>query len=340
MAERAEGATAADSLDRHRAGGRAGRGRGCWAATSGRSSPSVRIRRSMVIRAGDPGDQPAVDAGMRWMVDFDEAEAAGMALRIRSWPRISRRSIESLFVLGVNTTATANEGAKQLGEQLDAQHYTDGLEFLRFGTPSNNTSAERSGYGAEDVGHERSFATESGAVEVTTRCAIERAAPRRRAGLAGCRHRAGARERRWRQRQARRRSAQHEHSAVAVDVGLFPHQHDRHGRHGAHAGHARVGARSLHRARSQRRAVPAVALWQAAVRCAASHVARLWRPRAGEEAANAPDQWLRSFLISLRDNVWRPRLSDVARLGLRTSPPDPDADLADVMRTDAALEQL
>ena len=53
-----------------------------------------------------------------------------------------------------------------MGEQLDAQHYTDGLEFLRFGTPSNNTSAERSGYGAEDTGHERSFATESGAVAV------------------------------------------------------------------------------------------------------------------------------------------------------------------------------
>ena len=39
----------------------------------------------------------------------------------------------------------------------------------------------------------------------------------------------------------------------------------------------------------------------------------LWRPPAGEETANAPDQWLRNFLVSLRDNVWRPRLGDVAR---------------------------
>ena len=39
--------------------------------------------------------------------------------------------------------------------------------------------------------------------------------------------------------------------------------------------------------------------------------------------------------VSLRDNVWRPRLAEVARLGRRTSPPNPDADLADVMRTDA-----
>jgi hypothetical protein len=44
--------------------------------------------------------------------------------------------------------------------------------------------------------------------------------------------------------------------------------------------------------------------------------------------------WLRAFLISLRDNVWRSRLNDVARLG-RRNPPNPDADLADVMRTDA-----
>ena len=36
-----------------------------------------------------------------------------------------------------------------------------------------------------------------------------------------------------------------------------------------------VGARALRRARSQRRTVPAVALWQAAVRCSAGHVARL-----------------------------------------------------------------
>src|SRR6185295_15353548 len=113
-----------------------------------------------------PADQAAVDAGMRWMVDFEEAEAAGMALRIPIMAATLAGGIESLFVLGANTKATANDGAQQLSEQLDAQHYTDGLEFLRFGTPSNNTSAERSGYGAEDS--EQTFATQSGAVEVST----------------------------------------------------------------------------------------------------------------------------------------------------------------------------
>ena len=98
-----------------------------------------------------PGDQPAVDAGMRWMVDFDEAEAAGMGLRIPVSAQILAAGIDSLFVLGAAASATANQGAKLLSEQLDAQHYTDGLEFLRFGTPSNNTAAERSGYGARTL---------------------------------------------------------------------------------------------------------------------------------------------------------------------------------------------
>ena len=222
-----------------------------------------------------PGDQAAVDAGMRWMVDFDEAEAAGMGLRIPLSAANLAGGIESLIVLGAAAGATANEGAKQLGEQLDAQHYTDGLEFLRFGTPSNNTSAERSGYGAEDTGHERSFATESGAVEVTLDAQSNAQRLGTALGLPGAdiapvlasvgggsdRHEVDLRSMNTALWQA--------------TWGYFLTQHDRHGRHGPHAGHSGVGARALHRTRSQRRTVPAVALWQAAVRRPAGHVARL-----------------------------------------------------------------
>src|SRR5262249_903758 len=61
----------------------------------------------------------------------------------------------------------------------------------------------------------------------------------------------------------------------------------------------------------------------------------LWRPRAGEEAQFTRDSWLRDLLQKMRDTIWRARLSEVARVGLRQTPPDPDADLADVMRTEA-----
>jgi hypothetical protein len=278
-----------------------------------------------------PGDQPAVDAGMRWMVDFEEAEAAGMGLRIPLSAANIAGPIESLIVLGV----AANESAKQLAEQLDAQHYTDGLEFLRFGTPSNNTSAERSGYGAEDAGHERSFETESGAVEL---------------------------------KLDEQSNAQHLGSALgfpgddlAPVLATVSGGVDRHD----------VDLRSMNTALWQTTwgyflgnmigmegtgLTPEGLAWARdhfiahvrsggpfpPLRCGKQPYGVLpvtsldfWRPRTGEEGSNQPDMWLKSFLVSLRDNVWRPRLAEVARLGRRTNPPNPDADLADVMRTDA-----
>ncbi len=282
-----------------------------------------------------PGDQAAVDAGMRWMVDFDEAEAAGMGLRIPLSAANIAGPIESLIVLGVATGATANEGAKQLGEQLDAQHYTDGLEFLRFGTPSNNTTAERSGYGAEDTGHERSFATESGAVDVTLDTQSNAQRLGTALGLSG-----------------------DDIAPVLASVGGGSDRHE-------------IDLRSMNAALWQTTwgyfltnmigmegtgLTPEILAWTREhfvahvrsggpfppLRCGKQPYGVLpvtsldfWRPRVGEEGVNAPDMWLKTFLVSLRDNVWRPRLANVARLGLRTSPPNPDADLADVMRTDA-----
>src|SRR6185369_12292961 len=61
-----------------------------------------------------PDDEAAIDAGMRWMVDFDEAEAAGMGLRIPISAQILSAGIEVLFVLGAAASATADEGAQRL----------------------------------------------------------------------------------------------------------------------------------------------------------------------------------------------------------------------------------
>lgn len=282
-----------------------------------------------------PADQAAVDAGMRWMVDFDEAEAAGMGLRIQLSAANIAGPIECLFVLGVNTTASANEGAKQLSAQLDAQHYTDGLEFLRYGTPSNNTSAERSGYGAEDAGHERSFATESGAVDVTL---AEQSNAQRLGAALGLpdadiepvlasvsggvdEHDADLRSMNTALWQATwgyflTNMIGFEGTGLSADALAWARDH--------FTAHVRSGGPfpPLRCGRQPYGVLPVTSL-------------DFWQPRTGEETASIPDQWLKTFLISLRDNVWRPRLSAVARLGLRTSPPNPDLDLADVMRTDA-----
>src|SRR4030095_2414889 len=58
------------------------------------------------------------------------------------------------------------------------------------------------------------------------------------------------------------------------------------------------------------------------------------RHRGGGDPAAAQDTWLKGMLIALRDNVWRTAAASIARIGNRQNPPDPDADLADVMRTD------
>ncbi|MGH8310278.1 MAG: hypothetical protein ACRETX_10865, partial [Steroidobacteraceae bacterium] len=141
-------------------------GRPVIAVTGGVIGPELAVGPDPKAQEIDiPGEEPAIDAGMRWMVDFDAAMEKGMGLRIPISPQVLAAGIDSLFVFGVSS-AKADVGAQRLSEQLDAQHYTDGLEFLRLGTPSNNTTTERSGYSA-DPEHERSFRTESGAVEIT-----------------------------------------------------------------------------------------------------------------------------------------------------------------------------
>ncbi|MGH8188698.1 MAG: hypothetical protein ACREUC_19225, partial [Steroidobacteraceae bacterium] len=278
------------------------------------------------------GDEPAVDEGMRWMVDFAAAEEAGMALRIPLSAQVVAAGVESLFVFGASS-ATAEASAQRLSEQLDAQHYTDGLEFLRLGTASNNTTTERSGYSA-DPAHERSFKTESGAVDVAPD-------PQANAQLVG-------------------RALGLPTDEIANVLGSVNSSSDSH----------ELDLRSMNAALWQSTwgyflsnmvgmdgtgLTPEILAWVREhfiaavraggplppVRCGKQPYGilpvtslDLWKPRAGEEAAHARDQWLRDFLVRLRDNVWRPRLNDVARLGRRTNPPDPDADLSDVMRTD------
>ncbi|HKU15276.1 MAG TPA: hypothetical protein VJQ52_12850 [Steroidobacteraceae bacterium] len=279
-------------------------------------------------------DQAAVDPGMRWMVDFDEAEAAGMGLRIPISAQILSAGIDSLLVLGAAAGVSANEGAKQLSAQLDAQHYTDGLEFMRFGTASNNTTSERSGYGAEDAGHEQSFTTESGVVAVTSDAQSNAL---RLGGALGLPEAdvpsvlataAGGSDRHERDLRSMNTALWQSTwgyfltNMIGMDgTGLTPETLAWARDH--FVTHVRSGGPfpALRCGRQPYGVLPVTSL-------------DLWRPKAGEEAASASDQWLRDFLVRLRDNVWRPRLKDVARLGLRTTDPNPDADLADVMRTD------
>lgn len=281
------------------------------------------------------GTDAAVDAGMKWMVDFAEAEAKGMALRIPVSAQILAAGIDSLFVFGTAASAQPAATAQRLSRLLDAHHYTDGLEFVRPGTPSNNSAERRSGYDSDDTGHARSFATEIANRDV----ALQADSNAQRLGLAL--------------------------GLAASDIAPVL----------GNAGEARSGLeldmRSMNTALWQASwgyflsnmvgfegtgLTPETVAWARehfekhvrglgpfpSLRCGRQPYGvlpvtslDLWQPRAGEEAQHARDIWLRGFLVRLRDNVWRPSLTNVARIGLRQDSPDPDADLTDVMRTDA-----
>lgn len=280
-----------------------------------------------------PTDQATLDPGMQWMIDFAAAEAAGMGLRIRVSPAQLSAGLDTLIVLGVSAS-TSIDTAALLSELLDAHHYTDGLEFLAPGTSTNNTMDARAGYNSSDPGHAASFATEI----LADPSSFDGASNARRLGTAiglsdnqiaaGIGHIAQAGE--LYESDARSmatalwQSGWGNYLANMVGfqgTGLTPDGIDwartyflAHVRSAGPLPTLRIG-------RQPYGILPVTSLDR-------------WKPAAGQEAEFSRDSWLRGFLITLRDRIWRPNLASVPRIGAR-QPPDPDADLADIMRTDA-----
>ena len=92
----------------------------------------------------------------------------------------------------------------------------------------------------------------------------------------------------------RARPAQHEHRAVAGQLGLLPHQHDRLDGTGLTPDDHRLGARALRHPRAQRGTVAAAALRAQPYGVLPVTSLDLWQPRAGEDAALARDAWLQA----------------------------------------------
>jgi len=81
--------------------------------------------------------------GVDWMVDFDAALKAGMALVFEDLPDVE---VERLVVVGVRGTLDPDESAAELEGLLAAQHYTRGLGFLGAGAATNSLPGVRAGY--------------------------------------------------------------------------------------------------------------------------------------------------------------------------------------------------
>ncbi|MFD2767181.1 hypothetical protein [Micromonospora eburnea] len=94
-----------------------------------------------VVPADVPPGLPPVDAGMRWLVDYEAAVSAGMAFPVEVPTDAGGRPrpVERLLVFGVDDATGPDDAAWALHRLLEAHAATDGLGFLPPGTPTNHT---------------------------------------------------------------------------------------------------------------------------------------------------------------------------------------------------------
>lgn len=87
-----------------------------------------------------------IDDGMRWMVDYDAALDVGMAITVGpddvTPGRSLNKGLDRLIVVGVR----GGDPTDDLADLLDHHRYTEGLELLRLGTPTNNTATVTSAF--------------------------------------------------------------------------------------------------------------------------------------------------------------------------------------------------
>ena len=109
-----------------------------------------------------PDGKFKIDDAVQWTIDFDLAVASGMAIRLPIDAEDLAQGFDRVVVVGVKTSLDEVATSQRLGALLDAHHYTDGLAFVRQGTPTSNALGTPAGYPPADPNHARSFAVERG----------------------------------------------------------------------------------------------------------------------------------------------------------------------------------
>ncbi len=103
-----------------------------------------------------------VDDGMRWMVNFDDAIANGMGLKIPLTNEEAELGFDRVLAIGINDST--HDADKQTLETLVENHHyaPDGMSFLSIGTATNNTDKASAGYNSIEGDPEESFRVEMG----------------------------------------------------------------------------------------------------------------------------------------------------------------------------------
>ena len=84
-------------------------------------------------------DVLAVDPGLRWLVDFGAAEAAGMAVRVPLTADDVRLGFDTLLVVGLRTAPDPAAEATALEALVAAHRSTHGMATVPAGTATNHT---------------------------------------------------------------------------------------------------------------------------------------------------------------------------------------------------------
>jgi hypothetical protein len=279
--------------------------------------------------------QPAVDPGMKWMIDFDEAERVGMGIRLRLTVDQALRGFEILTVVGTRSAQSADDGARLIADLLDAHHYTDGLGFVLHGTPSNNTPDAPSGFSSADPGQEASYAAERGSGGFTPGDRSNADVLARTLGLTGADAQAlatlanaGA---------AEQRDGLHMNRALwAATFGYWlPQMLGVAERRETTLSPADFAWARSHFVEHVRAAgpIPALRIGKQPYGVLPVTSLSLWKPKAGQEAQAARDVALRDILVRLRA-VWRQNLAQVPRVGRNGSDDGAAADLSDLLAMD------
>jgi hypothetical protein len=308
-------------------------GRSVAAAFGGAIASSLAVGPDPHAAPATGEDDAPVDDGMKWMVDFAAAEAAGMGLRI-PLPGGVAEEYDSLLVFGVADTPSDQTGTG-LAALLDAHHYTDGLELLRPGSATNNTADDRSAFSSPDPGHDLSFASEilpnPDAYGPDANARLIGAALGLSPGdVSAVLGRIGG------------AADTHALDAKALNTALWPTTWGYLFEGLIGLGQAGLSPDLVDRARAHfidhvrgLGSFPPIRVGRQPYGILPTTSLDLFQPAADDPLGPK----LRDLLLKLRDQLWRPHLGEVPRLGART-PPDPDADLAAVMATEAVSRSL
>jgi hypothetical protein len=86
------------------------------------------------------------DPALAWLVDYDKAVEAGLAVTIPIDAQSARTGFDRVVALGVKYSASTEETTALVGRLLEDHHFTDGIGVAPQGTPTNNTSDIASGF--------------------------------------------------------------------------------------------------------------------------------------------------------------------------------------------------